>query len=316
MDFLNHLMIGFLVSSWASGSFYNEYVVAGILMAALPDFDYLLYPLWKRLTIAGHHGITHTFLFIVVISVAIFSFSAAYTGFADPRLLLIMLLAGFSHIFCDFITNWGVPAFYPIEKKHFKINLDMAINPYLILYFFLGTAFLAIVAFNYLAPMDLWGANAFLGLTYIAYFGSRSAFKICNARKPENRGFVALPTRLPHKWKFAKRIESDDEIMVVVKDNPDIRKYVIPKCRIDEITRCEDLPCSYWLKQVQLHMQVFEYPYYERDCTNGQRKIIWRSAEMGNVLSVHVLCESGQTKTWVEFKRGKRTVSRQMRVTN
>ena len=47
MDFLSHLMIGFLVSSWASGSFSNEYVAAGILMAALPDFDFLLYPLQK-----------------------------------------------------------------------------------------------------------------------------------------------------------------------------------------------------------------------------------------------------------------------------
>lgn len=312
MDFLNHLMIGFLVSSWASGSFYNEYVAAGILMAALPDFDFLLYPLWKKLIIAGHHGITHTFLFIITISTAIFLFSAAYTGFVDLKLLLIMLLAGTSHIFCDFITNWGVPAFYPAAKKYFKINLDMAVNPYLIFYFFLGTAFLATATFNYLAPLDWRGASSFLGLTYLGYFGSRSAFKIYNARKPENYGFAALPTWLPHKWKFAKRIESDDEITVLVKGNPDVRKYVIPKCSTDEISRCEDLPRSYWLKRVQLHMQVFEFPYYEIDCTNGGMKIIWRSAEMGNVLNVHVLCESDQIRTWVEFKRGKRTVSRQI----
>ncbi len=298
-------MVGFLISSWASGSFYNKYVAAGILMAALPDFDYLMYPLWKRLTIAGHHGITHTFLFILITSIAIFSFSAAYTGFADLKLLLVVLLAGFSHIFCDFITNWGVPAFYPVEKKYLKLNLDLAINPYLILYFFLGIAFLAAALFNYLAPLDWRGASSFLGLSYIAYFGSRSALKIHNIRKPENQGFAALPTRLPHKWKFAKRIESDGEITVLMKGYPEVREYVIPKCRINEITSCEDLPCSYWLKQVQLYMQVFDYPYYEKDCTNGQRKIIWRSAEMGNALNVHVLCESGQTRTWLEFKREK-----------
>jgi membrane-bound metal-dependent hydrolase YbcI (DUF457 family) len=311
MDFLNHLMIGFLVSSWASGSFYNEYVVAGILMAALPDFDFLLYPLWKRLTIAGHHGITHTFIFIIIISIIIFLFSYAFTGFADVKLLLIMLLAGSSHIFCDFITNWGVPAFYPVEKRYLKINLDMAVNPYLILFFFLGTTFLTAALFNYLAPLDWQGASSLLGLTYIAYFVSRSAFKFNYARRPENQGFAALPTWLPHKWKFAKRTESDEEINVVLKDNPDVRTYAIPKSRRDKIAKCEDLPHS-WLGQVQLHLQVFGYPYYETDCNNGRMEIIWRSAEMGNILNVHVLFESDQVKTWVEFRRGKKTISRQM----
>jgi membrane-bound metal-dependent hydrolase YbcI (DUF457 family) len=281
-------------------------------MAALPDFDFLLYPLWKKLPIAGHHGITHTFIFVIMISLVIFLFSAAFTGFTDLKLLLIMLLAGSSHIFCDFLTNWGVPAFYPIEKRYIKINLDMAVNPYLILYFFLGTAFLATAASSYLAPLNLQGASSILGLTYIAYFASRSAFKINYARKPENQGFAALPTWLPHKWKFARRTESDEEITVVLKGNPDPRTYVIPKSRPDEIAKCEDLAYSYWMNQVQLHMQVFRYPYYEIDCKNGRMEIIWRSAEMGNILNVHVLFECDQLKTWVEFRRGKRTISRQM----
>jgi membrane-bound metal-dependent hydrolase YbcI (DUF457 family) len=32
-----------------------------------------------------------------------------------------MLLSGFSHIFFDFLTNWGVPAFYPVDKRYIKI---------------------------------------------------------------------------------------------------------------------------------------------------------------------------------------------------
>jgi hypothetical protein len=96
------------------------------------------------------------------------------------------------------------------------------------------------------------------------------------------------------------------------KDNPDVRTYVIPKSQRFEIGKCEDLPHSYWLDQVQLHTQMFEYPYYENDCRNGRMEIIWRSAEMGDILNVHVLFESNQLKTWVEFRRGKRTISRQI----
>jgi membrane-bound metal-dependent hydrolase YbcI (DUF457 family) len=105
MDFFTHLMIGFLISSGLVGSFSNQYVVLGTLMAALPDFDIFLYPLWKRIPITRHHGITHTAIFVIAASVTLFAVFGAFTGIADPKLLIVMLLGGFSHIFCDFITN-------------------------------------------------------------------------------------------------------------------------------------------------------------------------------------------------------------------
>ena len=86
---------------------------------------------------------------------------------------MVMLLGGFSHIFCDFITNWGVPLFYPFKKGYSKINLDMSVNPYTILFFFLGVIFLDAARLNYFAPFDLKGATIVLGLVYLVYFVSR-----------------------------------------------------------------------------------------------------------------------------------------------
>jgi hypothetical protein len=71
------------------------------------------------------------------------------------------------------------------------------------------------------------------------------------------------------------------------------------------------LVSTYWLGQVQDYMRVFEYPYYETDCQDGRMKITWRSAEMGELLSVHVECVGDNLKSWVEFKRGKKAFSRQ-----
>lgn len=310
MDFFTHLMIGFLLSSLLGGSFSNQYVVLGTLMAALPDFDILLYPLWKRLPIFRHHGITHTAIFIATASVTLFVAYGAFTGVADPKLLLVMLLGGFSHIFCDFITNWGVPLFYPFKKGYSKINLDMSVNPYTILLFFTGVIFLDAVRLNYVASFDLKGATIVLGMVYLVYFASRAGFKVYNTMKQGNQGFAALPTQSPYRWKFAKRIETDGEILVLLKSNPRTRTYVIPKSGLEKITGCQDLVSTYWLGQVQDYMRVFEYPYYETDCQDGRMKITWRCAEMGELLGVHVECVGDDLKSWVEFKRGKKAFSR------
>jgi membrane-bound metal-dependent hydrolase YbcI (DUF457 family) len=312
MDFFTHLMIGFLISSWLGGSFSNQYVVLGTLMAALPDFDFFLYPLWRRMPIIRHHGITHTVIFVMAASVILFATFDALTGIADNKLLIVMLLGGFSHILCDFITNWGLPPFYPFEKRYSKIDLDMSVNPYTILFFFPGLIFLAAARLNYFESFDLKGAASALGLIYLVYFASRAGFKVYYSMKTENKGFAALPTAVPYKWKFAKRIETDEKILILLKSNPRTKTYVIPKGRIEQITEFQDLVYTYWLGQVQDCLRVFEYPYYETDCQEGRMKIIWRSAEMGDLLAVHVVCENNKFNSWIEFKRGNKKIQRQI----
>lgn len=248
-------------------------------MAALPDFDIFLYPFWRRLPFTRHHGVTHTALFVTAASVTMFAACGAFTGaFADPKLLIVMLLGGASHILCDFITNWGVPLLYPFEKGYSKINVDMSINPYTMLFFFPGVIFLNAARLNYVVPLDLKGATAVLGLIYLVYFVTRGGFKVYNTMKHGNQGFAALPTLSMYKWKFAKKIETENEIQVFIKSNPRTRAYVIPKGKMDGITKCEDLVHTYWLGQVQNYMRVFEFPYFETNCQNGKMRITWRSA--------------------------------------
>jgi membrane-bound metal-dependent hydrolase YbcI (DUF457 family) len=304
MDFFTHLMIGFIISSIASGSFYNKYVILGTFMAALPDFDVFLYPLWNRLPITRHHGATHMIIFIVMASAFIDIALGTVGGGADLKLFILMCITGASHLFGDFITTWGVSPFYPLARRYTKLNLDTAVNPYLILYFFIGAIFLASVWSERIQlPKVL--ASALLGATYIAYFVARAFLKHYFISRPENKGFSALPTFSPFKWKFVKKTETADEIKVTVKDGP-MQEYLIPKGQLTDIETCEDLLNTYWHPKVQEYMRTFDYPYYKIDCRDGRREIGWFSAEMGDGMSLHVKYD-GRLEFRNEFRDMRKT---------
>lgn len=294
MDFFTHLMIGFLISSWISGSFFHgAYMALGTLMAGISDFDILLYPLWKRFPILGHHGLTHMLAFILISALIIFSAYTAFSGTFDPMLLLVMVLAGSSHILGDFLTNWGVPPFYPLTRRYYKINLDVAVNPLVLAYFFIGCSFLYLVSQGYVS-MSPKGASETLGATYLAYLIFRAVFKLYYLKKPENKGFSALPTLLPWRWRLVRRAETDEAILITLRRSQE-NTCIIPKGApeypeyiLDRIKSCEDLVYTYWLPEVQEFMRVFEYPYYDIDCSDEKREISWHSAEMGDDMNVVV----------------------------
>jgi membrane-bound metal-dependent hydrolase YbcI (DUF457 family) len=303
MDFFTHLMIGFLISSLASGSPYNDYVIFGTLLSVLPDFDVLLYPFWRSHPVTRHHGITHMLGLVVSASALIYTVLYFAWGVSDLGLFLLMCFNGSFHIFCDYITTWGVSPLYPLSTKYTKLNIDTAVNPYLILFTFIGALLLALAEFGYM-PLSVYQSSLLLGSAYIAYFGLRLTLKLYYAHRPENRGFAALPTFLLHRWNFAKRIEDDKEIRVILKNNPG-REYVIPKERLDSIRNCDDMIKTYWCPQVQEHMRVFSYPYFSLECDEGRFGINWFSAEMGENMRVHVTYDikiRGRLSVEVDFK--------------
>lgn len=304
MDFFTHILIGFIISSWASGSFGNSYVLFGTLLAALPDFDVLLYPFWRSHPLTRHHGMTHIFIFIVAASAIIYAGLALFAGISDIRLFLLMCLTGSSHIAGDFVTNWGVSPVYPLRKRYAKLNLDVAVNPFLILFTFASFLFVALVWSGNI-PLRADQASTLLAAVYLAYFGSRAALKYYYASRPENRGFTALPTFLPHRWRFAKRTESEEEIRVTLLDSPAV-EYVIPKSHAEAIKDCLDLVKTYWLDGVQAHLRVFSYPYFRLDCQDGRRAITWFAAEMGEDMAVLVEADgqsAGGLSVSVQFRR-------------
>jgi membrane-bound metal-dependent hydrolase YbcI (DUF457 family) len=296
MDFLNHLIIGYIISSVASGSLFNDYVVLGTLMAILPDFDFILKPLGRRLPILGHRGITHTFAFILFSSMLIYLLYSYTSGQWDFRLELILLMCGASHILVDFVTYSGVPLFYPWVRGYSKLNLDMSVNPVVLL-----LVIIFLVALNYInveniSPAGLRRLIYALGAIYLLYFLLRAALKRHYSQKPDNRTFDAIPTWNPFSWRFASRLETPEEIQVIIKRDQGVRVYKIPKLvrELEKIDNCQDLVSTYWHPKVQEYLHLFEFPYYELECQGEEKKIYWRAAEVGDLVRIRVAWKDGK----------------------
>jgi inner membrane protein len=83
------------------------YIPFGLIGAIFPDFDYMVG--------LKHRGITHTFLFLIVSTVAMLIIS--------PQLALIWCISYFTHLAGDSITKTGIPALYPASKKYYGLKL-------------------------------------------------------------------------------------------------------------------------------------------------------------------------------------------------
>lgn len=293
MDFFTHLLLGLIIASLADGSDANIYIAAGIVMVILPDLDFLMAPLWKKYPFTGHHGITHTLIFIIAASVITFEALSYLAGASDLRLFLVILLGGLSHITGDLLGIGGVPLFYPLSKRYFKLNVDLGINPILAAFSFIGAAVLSAAHLGITQFADARATAMLLGSIFVLYYAFRALLKILEERAEENRGFVALPTIRPDRWKFARRTETEEAITIALKTSDGIKTFRIPKDRRDKIERCSDLPYTYWHPLVQGEMRFFEYPCYRTACEEGRMEITWNSAEAGKFIEIKVICEEG-----------------------
>jgi membrane-bound metal-dependent hydrolase YbcI (DUF457 family) len=305
MDILTHLLSGYLISYWASGSPFDIYIIFGTMMAAVPDVDVLLAPLRRRLPLplTGHHGATHLFIFVILFSTIIYILLNQFFGISDLKLLLLMCLTGSVHILEDFIGTGAVYLLYPYKKKQSKLNLEVGASPVLAVYSLSAIALLLAINLNIITFIDMWTASILVAGIFVANLAIRATLKHHFSHKAENQGFSALPTIIPYRWKFARRTESEHEIAVEIKYSQGIRRYVIPKSRREKFETCEDLVYTYWLPQVQAKLEIFDYPYYQIECGRGKMEIIWRSAEMGRVMEVKVTIVNGSPEVKTDFNR-------------
>lgn len=91
------------------------FIPVALFATLLPDIDsknsklghYKIFRIFNLFT--KHRGITHSLIFLAVISFFIFLFS--------KEILLAFVLGYVLHIFCDGFTREGVTPFYPSKKR-------------------------------------------------------------------------------------------------------------------------------------------------------------------------------------------------------
>ena len=90
------------------------------LVGAIQDVDFVLIFLHKYIKppfshVLTHRGITHTFLFLFVVTGVVFIFNPLFSALVFVNFLL--------HIFADYATSWGLAPFLPFSDKRYSLGL-------------------------------------------------------------------------------------------------------------------------------------------------------------------------------------------------
>lgn len=135
MDSLTHIAVGACIGEAMAGKVLGRKALLwGMLLHSLPDIDFLA-GLWLSETnnLLAHRGITHSLLFLIVVTPIIAAFAswlhAAHTlGF--KRWLAFFYIAVGAHIFIDTFNNYGVGLLEPFSNLRFSFNTMYVADPF------------------------------------------------------------------------------------------------------------------------------------------------------------------------------------------
>ncbi|MEF8808665.1 metal-dependent hydrolase [Natronomonas sp.] len=103
--------------------------IGAVAFSRVPDYD-------LRVPGISHRGITHTLLFLLVVTAALAGVSVALAEQfgTDPLLTgglgaIVGVVAIGSHLLADALTPSGVPLLWPLSSRRFSVALATASNP-------------------------------------------------------------------------------------------------------------------------------------------------------------------------------------------
>jgi inner membrane protein len=156
VDPLTHLATGVICSQLLPTPSRWWAVLAGAVLALLPDLDYF-FIFWDRLAfIRYHRGFSHS-----LVALPLFALAGALLGrfLGGPRwfkpLLILGLVVLLSHLLLDLATSYGTQLFTPFSRRRLSLDWIFIIDPHL-------TALLVVGAIGSLA-FPLWGPRVGAG---------------------------------------------------------------------------------------------------------------------------------------------------------
>jgi inner membrane protein len=103
--------------------------IGTVAFSRVPDYD-------LRVPGISHRGITHTLLFLLVVTAALAGVGVAVAEQfgTDPLLTggigaIVGVVAIGSHLLADALTPSGVPLLWPLSSRRFSVSLATASNP-------------------------------------------------------------------------------------------------------------------------------------------------------------------------------------------
>jgi membrane-bound metal-dependent hydrolase YbcI (DUF457 family) len=313
MDLFSHVVISYLLNvgleTPALHIVERPVIEFGVLMGILPDFDLLLTPLSGKVPLTKHRGVSHSLFFILVCALVSAWLASLYflPSVKFTTLFIVALASGLMHLGTDFITTWGTPILWPISNREFKLDIDRALN----LYLMFGSIGI-IIFMNYLHTIacpriPFLIACGSVAAIYIGYMSTKLILKLWLSRKYSHaNGFKtsALPTAGLFTWFLISKHQTDKTLKLyyarynLLKDHyPNFRAF---ECnRVNDIVQFPmDNPesaksYSYELAEVQAYINKFKYPIasVKSGKTPGTWEVFWYPLELislNRTLGIHV----------------------------
>lgn len=148
MDSITHIVLGATIGDALAGrQLGKKAMLLGAVAQSLPDIDFVA-SFWLDTAhdVAAHRGITHSFLFVLVMAVALaFAAGRLYrrTGMSRWDWLLFFGLQLFVHIFLDAFNAYGTGWFEPFSHYRVSFNVLFVADPFYSIW--LGISFLALL---------------------------------------------------------------------------------------------------------------------------------------------------------------------------
>ena len=126
MDPLSHALIGGLAAKTVGASKRRFWIMC--LLGMAPDLDVLagLFGGWAF--IFQHRGISHSFIGVVFQSVFWAWLLVKFDGGSFKERAFHYSIPLGAHIFCDYLTCFGVPLFSPFSIKEYSLDLMSSVN--------------------------------------------------------------------------------------------------------------------------------------------------------------------------------------------
>jgi membrane-bound metal-dependent hydrolase YbcI (DUF457 family) len=155
LDLFTHMLIGYLIGWLAAftATGYNEYLILlPVVMAMLPDFDFVLYAVPRRVRrrFRGikHRGISHTVVFLAASALVVAYIFSALVGTPLLAGVALAFLGGISHVLLDGLTSFAFPYLGPFSWRERSLDLDGAVTWYM-------------VPFSLFSIATMWGMRAY-----------------------------------------------------------------------------------------------------------------------------------------------------------
>jgi len=217
MDIFSHMFFSWLLCiGYKEQGFTYYYVLFGALMGMAPDLDIFMYPLAKRFKWLSHRGASHSLILVLIYVPTSAGVASWFWGGSIILLSIMGIIAAYFHILMDLITNYGIAMLYPLRKRFYKLDIERAINPYILVYSLIVFSYISYLrspnygTFTYYVDIIPIG-RFFLGI-FLVYLVARGLIKFNLSRKYKRKGerLSVLPTSSLFKWDLVRMPEDEN----------------------------------------------------------------------------------------------------------